>query len=57
VGESIVDLSSVWEEETASWGELVHVKQLLITTDQSVVALLSLLFEVDVFIELLLAWE
>lgn len=48
----VVNLSTLWIHETASWGKWVHVEEILGSSNSSMVSLGSLLDQVDVLVHL-----
>lgn len=53
----VVDLGAVWVEESRAGRPLISIEKLLLTTNSSVIAFLSLLLEMNVLIKLFLGWE
>ena len=57
VDEVVIDPGSLWIHESTAWRKLVHIEQVLLSADVSVVSLGSFFLEVDPLVHLLLGGE
>lgn len=53
----VVDEGSFWEHEHATWGQWVHIEELLLSTNVSVVSRSLLLKNLNMLVHFLLRWE